>query len=170
MKPETQIENSNTLSSRNDEVRAELKAIEARKAGLNPSTVLNVAKNPKSCLHRYFCWDDTEAARRYREQQAYELIRTIKTTITTHDNREVTVRAFFPVKQVEADGTIDHSKRGNYISTEQIVTNEEAMRQIIDRAKSEMIAFSTKYRSLASLAEFSEVFDAISRAVKPALN
>jgi hypothetical protein len=170
MTHETTIENSSALSSRNEEVKAELKAIETRKAGLNPSTLLAVAKNPKSCLHKYFCWDDTEAARRYREQQAYELIRTVKTTITLHDKKEVTIRAFFPVKQIEKDGTIDYRKRGSYMSIENIATDGDALAQILDRAKAELAAFSAKYRSLSSIADFSEVFDAIAKVTRPKLN
>jgi hypothetical protein len=164
------MENIEELSSRNEEVKAELKAIEARRAGLNPSTVLKVARNPKSCLHKYFCWDDTEAARRYREQQAYELIRTVKATITTHDARKITIRAFFPVKPVEADGTIDYRKRGNYMSIENIANDEDALQQVLARAKSELAAFTAKYRSLASISDFAEVFDAISKLVQPRLN
>jgi hypothetical protein len=170
MTHETTIENSSALSSRNEEVKAELKAIETRKAGLNPSTLLNVAKNPKSCLHKYFCWDDTEAARRYREQQAYELIRTVKTTITLHDKKEVTIRAFFPVKQIEKDGTIDYRKRGNYMSTESMMNDGTAFEQVLARAKAELAAFSAKYRSLSSIADFSEVFDAIAKVTRPKLN
>jgi hypothetical protein len=166
----TLIENSEALSSRNEEIKAELKAIEARRAGLNPSTLLKVASNPKSCLHKYFCWDDTEAALRYREQQAYELIRTVKATITTHDAKKITIRAFFPVKPVEKDGTIDYRKRGNYMSIESVMNDESALDQVLARAKSELAAFSTKYHSLARLSDFAEVFDAISKVVKPRLN
>jgi hypothetical protein len=164
------IENKTTLISRNDEVKAELKAIEARRSGLTPTTLLHVAKNPKSCLHKYFCWDDTEAARRYREQQAYDLIRTVKTTITLHDKKELTIRAFFPVKQVEKDGTIDYSKRGSYMSIEDIALDEDKIEQVLSRAKSELAAFSAKYQSLASVAGFADVFDAISKVVRSKLN
>jgi hypothetical protein len=155
------------LPAKNEEVRRELEAIASRRAGLNPVTVLKVASNPKSCLHRYFCWDDTEAARRFREQQAYELIRTVKVQVITHSNQPVTVRAFFPVKAVAEDGTIDYGKRGNYLPVSDIMNDEEAARQVIARAKSELAAFTQKYRGLASLLDFSEVFRAIDRVVTP---
>jgi hypothetical protein len=170
MQDGTLIDNSTALSSRNEEVRKELTAIANRKSGLNPTTVLNVAKNPRSCLHKYFCWDDTEAARRFREQQAYELIRSVKVTIETPDKKEVTVRAFFPVKAVGADGTIDYRSRGNYLPTSEITADEEAVRQVMARAKSERMAFTVKYQALSAVMDFQEVFDAIRKTLTPRLN
>jgi hypothetical protein len=41
---------------------------------------------------------------------------------------------------------------------------------VLARAKSELAAFTAKYRSLASISDFAEVFDAISKLVRPRLN
>jgi len=157
----TIIENSSGIETRNDEIRKELEAIAARKCGLNPTTLLSVAKNPKSCLHNLFTWDDTEAARKYREMQAYEVIRRVKVTIMTNEDRQVTVRAFWPVKQVEKDGTIDASKRGNYMPIADVMDEEEALRQTIQNAKGELAAFSTKYSVLSTLADMAGLFSEI---------
>ena len=147
--------------SRNDEIRKELTVIAVDRRGLTPVTVLEVAKNPKSILHNYFCWDDTEAARKYREFQAYELIRSVKITIETGDAKEITVRAFWPVKQVERDGTIDYKKRGSYLPLADAMKDKGALAQIIAAAKSELRAFSVKYQQLERVMEMSTVFSAI---------
>jgi hypothetical protein len=157
------IETPNAIETRNDEIKKELEIIAARKAGLNPATILAVAKNPNSSLYRYFTWDDTEAARRFREMQAYELIRRVKVTVETNDGKSLTVRAFFPVKQIEADGTIDHTKRGNYFPVTTLGQINDAIRQTIEHAKSDLKAFQTKYTALSELLEFEEVFTVIKR-------
>lgn len=151
--------------TRNDEIRKELTAIASRKGGLTPKTLLDVAKNPKSQLHQYFTWDNTEAARKYREAQAYELIRRVKVTIETPDAKEITVRAFWPVKQVERDGTINAGRPGSYLPLADAMRDEGALAQIISAAKSELRAFSVKYRQLNRVAELSGVFEAIEEAV-----
>jgi hypothetical protein len=157
------IENTTGVETRNEEIRKELETIASRKAGLNPSTLLAVAKNPKSTLYQYFTWDDTEAARKYREFQAYELIRRVKVTIETHDSKEITIRAFWPVKQVEKDGTIDYGKRGNYLRIDDAFDDKEALKQIMENAKGELDSFSTKYSQLENILGFSEVFSAIKK-------
>lgn len=163
---QTLIENENGLESRNEELRKELSAIAARRGGLTPKTVLDVAKNPNSTLHKYFTWDNTEAARRYREVQAGELIRRVKVTILANDSKPVTVRAFWPVKQIESDGTINRSKPGSYIPISDVLENQEATRQLIANAKAELKAFSCKYRTLEKTVELQGVFREIDKTTK----
>ena len=159
------LEPERGLMTRNDEIRKELTAIASRNGGLTPKTLLDVAKNPESQLHQYFTWDDTEAARKYREAQAYELIRRVKVTIETHDAKEITVRAFWPVKQVERDGTINAGRPGSYLPLADAMRDEGALAQIIAAAKSELRAFSVKYSQLNRVAELSGVFEAIEEVV-----
>ena len=158
---QTLLEQKSELDTRNDELRKVLEAIANRRAGLTPTTVLAEAKSPKSTLHKYFTWDDTEAARRWREAQAYELIRRVQVTIITPEQKEITVRAFWPVKQVEKDGTIDAGKRGSYMPIAQVLVNDQAIAQIIAAAKSELAAFTTKYSKLEYIAEFQPLFKEI---------
>lgn len=153
------IKEENDIESKNDEIKKQLEAIANRPAGLNPRTLLTEAANPLSCLHKYFEWDDTEAALKWREAQAYDLIRRIKVEIITPENRTLTVRAFWPIKHLEPDGTIDSGKRGSFILFNNIMDDAEATRQVIANAKSELIAFHTKYSKLAELLEFGALFD-----------
>ena len=151
--------------TRNDEIRKELTAIAASTRGLTPESVLAVAKSPRSTLHAYFCWDDTEAARKYREFQAYELIRRVKVTIQTPEKKTLTIRAFWPVKQVAADGTIDTASRGSYLPLADAMQNEAALEQIVAAAKSELRAFTVKYSQLERVMEMSGIFQAIREVV-----
>ena len=151
--------------TRNDEIRRELTAIATSRRGLTPKTLLDVAKSPKSTLHCYFEWDDTEAAQKYREYQAYELIRRVKVKVETPDHNYITVRAFWPVRQVEKDGTVNLNRPGVYLPLTDALQDEQALEQILEAAKSELKAFSIKYRQLSAVAEMSEVFEAIEELV-----
>ncbi len=59
-----------------------LKEIARRNGGLlQPQAVVDAARRESSPLHGAFCWDDTEAARRYRLIQAQSLIRSFRVEI-----------------------------------------------------------------------------------------
>jgi hypothetical protein len=163
----TLVENHRGELTRNDEIRKELGAIASGPRGLTPQTVLEVAKNPLSLLHEYFTWDDSEAARRYREAQAYELIRRVKVTIESAQHAQITVRAFWPVKQVESDGTIDPKKNATYLPLAEALSSPEAVTQIIESAKGELRAFSHKYAQLEAVTEMAGVFQAIRTVILP---
>lgn len=151
--------------TRNDEIRKELSAIATSRRGLTPKTLLEVAKDPRSTLHCYFEWDDSEAAQKYREYQAYELIRRVKVKIETSDHKTITVRAFWPVRQVEQDGTVNLNRPGVYLPLADALQSEQAIEQILEAAKSELRAFSVKYRQLSEVAEMTEVFEAIEEVI-----
>jgi hypothetical protein len=157
----TLIEPTRGELTRNDEIRKELTAIASRKGGLTPQSVLSAAKNPRSTLHNYFTWDDTEAARKWREAQAYDLIRRVKVTIETPENKQIIVRAFWPVKQVDHDGTVNMGHRGSYLPIDDVAKDDDAMAQILAVAKSELRAFRTKYSQLERIAEMADLFDVI---------
>jgi hypothetical protein len=157
------IKQENEIESKNDEIKKQLEAIANRPAGLNPRTLLTEAANPLSSLHKYFEWDDTEAALKWREAQAYDLIRRIKVEITTSDQKTLTVRAFWPIKHVEEDGTIDGAKRGSFMLVSNIMDDKEATRQVIENAKSELTAFQVRYSKLAEIFEFAGLFNEIQK-------
>lgn len=159
----TLIKKSTEIESKNDEIKKQLEAIANRPAGLNPQTLLMEAKNPQSSLHKYFEWDDTEAAQKWREAQAYDLIRRIKVEVITSEQKTLTVRAFWPIKHVEPDGTIDAAKRGSFLLVNNIMDDEAAIRQVINNAKSELTAFQVRYSKLSELFEFSGIFNEINK-------
>jgi hypothetical protein len=162
----TIIERDRGELTKNDEIRKELMVLAQARGGLTPQAVLGVAKNPRSILHDYFTWDDTEAAAKWREAQAYDLIRRVKVTIETEERAPITVRAFWPVKQVADDGTVNMGHRGTYLPIEDALGREDALEQIMRVAKGELRAFMVKYSKLEGLAEMSAVFEAIREAIE----
>lgn len=141
-----------------DIIRRELELIAKSRNGLMPSEVIKSAKSKSSPLHKYFIWDDTEAARRYRETQAAELIRRVKVEIQTSETKTITVRAFINVREPNEDGCISLSEQGRYLPIVSVLNDEGLKEQMLESAKRDLIAFKNKY---AILSELSKVFDAI---------
>ena len=56
----------------------ELIALQSRTGELQSHTVVQAAENPDSSLHGYFTWDDTEAARKWRFEEARTIIRAVR--------------------------------------------------------------------------------------------
>ena len=55
-----------------------LKGIQKRNGGvLRPENVVETARPPGSALHSFFTWDDSEAAEKWRLEEARTLIRTV---------------------------------------------------------------------------------------------
>lgn len=62
-------------------VLQELEALRKKEGGkLLPESIVERAKSTRSPLHKFFEWDDTEAAQKYRVFQARNLIREIQIT------------------------------------------------------------------------------------------
>ena len=142
-------------------VHHELQVLTGFPGGLTPSAVVKSARDPQSSLHRFFIWDDTEAAARYRECQAYCLIRSIKVTVQSSGSEAVIVRAFVNIKEAEDNGTINFRQRGRYIPIEIALIDEESKRQMLANALRDLSAFRAKYSTLNELAALITVIDAV---------
>jgi hypothetical protein len=75
----------------NEIIKAELKKLE-KNGKLTPFDVIEAARDKTSPLHEYFEWNDTEAARLYRIEQARGLIRTVKIEVVYEETTFRTVQ------------------------------------------------------------------------------
>lgn len=139
-------------------LQLELEQIARKRGGLTPAAVVQSASAKSSPLHKHFCWEDTEAARRYREIQAAHLIRTVKVEITTSPTKTVTVRAFVNVRNPDEDGCVNLGERGLYMPITKVIDDESMRTQMLDAAKRELKSFRIKY---ALLSELAKIFGAI---------
>lgn len=88
-----------------------LKQIARRNGGLiSPGEVVEAARPASSPLHNAFCWDDTEAANRYRLLQAQKLIRSFKVEIEEGD-KTTEVPVFLGLSVDRESGTEDNPYR-----------------------------------------------------------
>ncbi len=123
-----------------------LKALERKHGVLTPEQVLREATKKSSPLHKWFEWDDTEAARLYRMTQARELIRAVTVIVTEGD--EYTIRAFVHL----GDPTV-------YESTVHVLSDPEKRALLLERMRDDFEVFRKRYEHIRELAAVFAAFD-----------
>lgn len=147
-----------------------LRAIHHRDQAITPVAVVDSARDPSSPLHAAFEWDDTEAARSYREEQARHLMRSLEITFRKPDG-ELTrpVRAVVKLVSSEDDpaldiGTEDATQPNVYLPVRQVMTEEAHRRRYVRQALRELSMWRQRYRDIAEFAKLFEVIDGLERA------
>lgn len=111
---------------------------------LTPEIVLDDAKDEASPLHPFFEWDDTEAARKYRLQQAGYVIRSVVAIYKESPTREP-MRAYVHVRTENAPA--------RYMETSAALASKPTRDAVLRRAKAELDAWRRRYADLQELAE-----------------
>lgn len=112
-----------------------------------PQQILEKARDDRTELHKCFEWNDSEAAERWRIQQARQIVCHLVIKQESAPAQAPEVRLFF--KTAESEG---------YKSTELILRDKDEYGKLLKNALAELTAFQRKYRSLS---ELESVFDAI---------
>jgi hypothetical protein len=120
----------------------------AGSGGLPPETVVERAQDPSSPIHRYFNWDDGEAARLYRVEQARLLCRSIHIVVRGSDGNETT-RAFhaITVRVRGDDGETDKV----YIPSPRVFSVENMVQEVLATALSELRGWQKRYEQYTYL-------------------
>ncbi len=96
MKKKFKARNGATFSVKDAQrIGEELELIKSREV-LNPENVVKRAKDKKSILNKYFEWDNTEAAEKWRLQQARDIVNHVVEVIVIR-GEQIEERAFFNV-------------------------------------------------------------------------
>ena len=133
----------------------ELRKIERANGGvLQPEKVVEHAANPDSALHSAFEWDDSEAAQKYRLEQARQLIR-VCVEYVPHVKGEM--KSFVSIRS-------ERYEDGGYRHAPTLMMSQDGRDSLLETALWELETFQRKYSELTELAE---VFAAI-KAVKKA--
>lgn len=108
--------------------------------GLTPQSVLDANRAEGTPLHDSFEWDDTEAAEKYRLNQAGHFIRCITVSVQREEQEKPeAVRAYFTVT------------KGKYESTQDIIADAEKRDTLLEKALSEFNSYMKKYETLKEL-------------------
>ena len=127
-------------------LREQLQKIHEERGSLTPSLVVDEARDPAHPLHARFEWDDSIAGEKYRQQQASELIRSVKVTSVTGE--ELTrVRAYHSVPT--ADGA-------TYVPIEDVQADPFTRRLVLQQAEREYTQLLKRYQHLKEFLEFAE--------------
>lgn len=136
-------------------VKEELARIRVEAGGvLHAEQVIQAAADPTSPLHRFFTWDDTEAARRYRLVQARTLIRV---AVVVEPTTLQKIRAYVSL-------TPDRRHGGGYRQTFEVLSEPVAREQALHDA---LVALANLRARYGHLRELAEVFAAAQNVTSP---
>jgi hypothetical protein len=118
-----------TRERKNVVVDRELDRLHQKNGSVTPSSILEAAQDPKSPLHRYFEWDDTEAAKKYRLAQASAMLQASKMVVVLSEARREPVAAFPEVRRMLP------AARGNgaFKMRKEVLDEPDARQELIER-------------------------------------
>lgn len=122
----------------------QLSAIRDEHGSLTPEVVVDAASHPDHPLHSRFDWDDTVAARKWRLEQAGQLLRV---TYKPHPDKPSDLRAFVALKG-------EDSARAEYVPTGEAMSNPISREIVLRSMDREWKAFKRRYQEMR---EFSDL-------------
>lgn len=145
-------------------VGPELERLMREKGSLTAAEVLAAAESPDSPLHPYFEWDDTEAARKYREEQARQLVRAVVVRVD-----DIEERAFINIPRriiVGGSEPEEGSTLNPYVAVRDVIADDRMSEYWTAAALKEVRAWRDRHQSRLRLSEqfrarFQSLFDAI---------
>lgn len=120
---------------------------------VTPKEVLNKARNKRSPVHKYFDWDDSSAAEKYRLDQARALIRCL---IIVDDDDDDGHRKY------TAPLVLETGERA-YVDIDKVVSNEFLWKQLIAIALKDLQLWKKRYEHLKELKPVFVVADKLER-------
>jgi len=101
----------------------EIESIKITEGSLTPELVVKYAKKKTNFLNQYFEWDDTEASKKWRLQQARNIVNHIVEVVIIK-NEENDVKAYYSV--------ITEEGNNEYVSRYEAITIKSYREQLID--------------------------------------
>lgn len=139
--------------------KEELEKLELKYNGkLKPSDIVREASRTTSPLHNWFDWNDDSASEKWRLHQARNLINRVKVTILFEGQQ----KEYKKYLNVTIEDDSNHKERV-YVTTEQILSDNDLKVQILRRALNEVSYWKRTYEDYA---ELEDVFKGINRTEK----
>lgn len=139
-------------------VGLELYRIAAKRKCLKPSYVVDEARPEKSPLHQFFTWDNGEAGELWREEQARQLIRSVR--VVRFDDKPSQLRKYVSVRANPDEDRFDGTA---YLAIEDVRENDEYKKQALDDALTELRGWRKRYDGFK---EFFSVYAEIDSAAR----
>lgn len=133
--------------------------IRQRDGKLTAAAVVDEARPVESVLHNDFEWDDTEAAEKYRQHQARQMIGAV---CIVQERPKAPVRAFINVKAAPAP---EKEATRQYLPLPTVLETPPLRQQMLASALKEARIFQQKYQTLSAL---TPIFTAIEQVATKA--
>lgn len=139
-------------------IRSRLEQIAEDNGGrITPDAVVRDAEDASSPLHNQFEWDDTEAAKKWRLEQARQLIRSVKVDIQTEEKVVSTVRYVRDPSAGDSQGYIETARLRDdrTLAVEALQSEIRAANAMVARARSlaEALGLEAEIRMVAESIE-----------------
>ena len=108
---------------------------------LRPEAIVEVAKNPTHPFHSWFTWDDTEAAKKWRYEEAGQLIKSYRIFI---EPLNIRVRGLTSLES-------DRQSGGGYRFTMDVLARPNMRNEMLTTALRELEAMEKRYNHLQDL-------------------
>jgi hypothetical protein len=143
--------------------REELEALRLEMGGsVTPAQLLEHARNPNCALHRYFQWDDSEAAEAYRLLQARSVIRAVVKFIPNASGNPVSVRAYVSLPS-------DRDARTGYRAVAEVMDDEAMAAEALEAFSADLVRLQARYAVYASIRPtIAQAIDAARAVLVPA--
>jgi hypothetical protein len=145
----------------------ELRGIYTRDGAVTPSAVVEAAKPKGALLHDEFEWNNSEAGRLYREDQARHLMRSLVIVYKKADGSKTEpIRAFVKLVPSADDPMIDEAEADVlaphvYVPVRTVVDEHAHRRRWKIQALSALQSWRRQYRDISEFAAIFEAIDAL---------
>nr|DAG73475.1 MAG TPA: hypothetical protein [Caudoviricetes sp.] len=114
-----------------------------------PQQILEKARDSNTELHKCFTWDNTEAAEKWRVQEARSVVRNLKIIEVKPDKEPepTTIRVFYKT-----------DSSSGYKPTKLILKKPDEYKALVERCRSELLAIKQKFNSIS---EYEEIWEMI---------
>lgn len=129
-----------------DEIKATLEAVRLKhpQGLLHEEDILREAQKASSPLHKQFTWEDTDAARKWRLQEARELIMRVTYLVPTNQEEPTTLRYY-------ASLASDRIAGGGYRAITDVLSQAEWRDELLRTALAELQNLQKRYKDLVEL-------------------
>lgn len=110
---------------------------------MQPEEIVEFASNETTALHALFEWDDTEAGRLFRLEQARHVLRMTIEVVREHHEP---IRAFVSL-------TSDRSAKGGYRRLRDVMNDEQLRAELLQDGLADLRLAKEKYGELQELAK-----------------
>lgn len=125
-------------------IKAALKVVRRQYGSITPAHIVDFARSTKSPLHRFFEWDNTKAAERYRLDQARGMVQRVRLRMVVQGRRTaVPVRVYTSV-----------TKRGvrQYAPTEEVIADRVTAEQVLEEMREDLQQMIARFKTYEFLA------------------
>lgn len=156
---ETKSEASVTRERKQTVIDRELDVIYKAHGVVTVPLVLERASDTKSKLHKYYEWDDGVAAKKYREQQAYQMIQTSKFVVYLTQAKAPPEAS---AKGTEVRRLVSAFRGEGFRMRNEALGDKDARQVIVERKLAELRSWC---RSTVDISELGEIRESIGKLI-----